>query len=224
MLLIVSGLSAQVYTKPYNLPKLDRKFLTFGFQIGINTYKAGVRPVPNLTIDTLFQVQPRGQQGFSMGILSEMRLGESFTLRFIPTLAFGQRTIEYTLLNRADTTLYQINKAIESTYLEAPLLIKFRSARINNWRTYIVGGFKYGYDLASKVNSIDNQDLVKLKRHDYSVEAGFGFDFYLEYFKFSPELRVSWGLNNTLFAESHVFSAGIERIYSRCILISFFFQ
>ena len=34
----------------------------------------------------------------------------------------------------------------------------------------------------------EGQELVKLNNHDLMIEGGFGIDFYLQYFKFSPQI------------------------------------
>ena len=44
----------------------------------------------------------------------------------------------------------------------------------------------------------EGQELVKLNNHDLMIEGGFGIDFYLQYFKFSPQIKLSHGLINIL--------------------------
>ena len=93
----------------------------------------------------------------------------------------------------------------------------------------MVGGFKYSIDLASQAH-VDNsvnppQDIViKLKKHSYSYEAGFGADFFLKYFKFSTEIKLSMGLNNIFINDQTIFAKPIESLRSKIILVSFTFE
>jgi hypothetical protein len=118
-----------------------------------------------------------------------------------------------------------VTKTIESTYLEFPIDLKFKSNRINNYRIYVLGGFKYGIDMISqaKVESKD-KDFVKLKRNDLGYEVGLGFDFYLVYFKFSPEIKMFNGLDNLLVQDGRRYSRPLKGLYSRIFLVSFNFE
>ena len=72
--------------------------------------------------------------------------------------------------------------------LTLPLLLKYRSKRLNNFAAYIVGGGKYVVDLASEEN-VDNatqdEPIVKTSSQFIAAEIGIGTDFFLPYFKFS---------------------------------------
>jgi hypothetical protein len=56
------------------------------------------------------------------------------------------------------------------------------------------------------------------------VEAGVGFDFFLEYFKFSPELRFSYGINNIIVQDETKFANPVNQLNSRIIALSFNFE
>ena len=66
------------------------------------------------------------------------------------------------------TILTSENKKIESTFIEFPISIKYKSSRYNNGRAYIITGFKYSLDLASQRN-IDDEglEIVKIKKDDF---------------------------------------------------------
>ena len=55
-------------------------------------------------------------------------------------------------------------------------------------------------------------------------EVGFGLDFYLEYFKFSPQLKLSYGLINLLKSEDSVYSNSINRLSTNGWMLSFTFE
>jgi hypothetical protein len=218
--------AAQKHTKPLNLPKLDRRPIHFGFHLGLNTMTFGLRPVGDpAKVDTVYSMEVTPQNGFTMGILGNFRLHDLINVRILPTLSFGQRTVTYTVKGIYDTAFYNIKKPVESTYLELPVILRFKSARLNNYRVYLDTGMKYGFDLSSKAGTDDKgESLLKIKRHDVSFELGVGLDVYLQYFKFSPSLRCSWGIPNIHYRENHMFSAPLDRIYSRMVLVTFYFE
>lgn len=92
-------------------------------------------------------------------------------------------------------------------------------------RSYIVTGFKVSIDLASQRN-IDDEgfDIVKIKKNDFSYEIGLGFDFYLPYFKFSPELKANFGLPNVLVDDDSIYSSSIKSMKTRGFTVSFTFE
>ena len=57
-----------------------------------------------------------------------------------------------------------------------------------------MGGVKGDIDLASNARAKKAEDLVKIKKYDYGVELGLGFQFLLRKFILSPEIKVSNGL------------------------------
>jgi len=208
-----------------NLPKYDRKLFHFGFTIGFNqmdfAIKRAQNPYYNDTLLTLY-TEPEG--GFQIGIVSNMRLHDNFDVRFIPTLSFGDRVLNYSLKTQ-DSTILSQNKRIESTFIDFPLFIKFKSNRLTNLRAYVLAGGKYSLDLASQKGNKDyNEYMVKLKKHDFSGEVGVGFDFYLEYFKFAVELKMSYGFTDLLYRENNVYTNSIEKLNSKMFWLSFTFE
>ena len=65
--------------------------------------------------DTLFILKSQDQKGFNLGIVSNFRLGRNTDLRFLPTLSFAERDINYTI--EIDGDLEEIKKDIESLLL-----------------------------------------------------------------------------------------------------------
>ncbi len=174
--------------------------------------------------DSLFVLTSKPEWGFDIGIVSNLRLGQYFDLRFIPTLSFGDRNLNYRLAYK-DTIIYDDVKRVESTLLEFPFLFKYKSARITNVRAYVVGGAKYTIDLASKQEKKDQDEvLVKLRKNDYAFELGVGFDFYLEYFKFATELKMCYGIRDLLVRDNTIYTAPINRLNSKTLMISFLFE
>ncbi|UPT68123.1 MAG: PorT family protein [Sphingobacteriales bacterium JAD_PAG50586_3] len=193
LLLVLGPLSAQRREIIKNLPKYDRQVIHFGFILGMNTMNFVVKQNPNIkSYDSVYVVETQGETGFSLGIVSNLHIGNNLDLRFLPGLSFGTRNIEYTLRTHFNGTATQTPfvKKVESTILEFPLLMKFKSNRYGNMRAYIIGGGRYSLDLASQAKVVDEgKQTIKLYRSDYMWELGFGFDFYLSTLSYRPKLR-----------------------------------
>ncbi len=212
-----------------NLPKFEHRFMHFGFLLGINSANFRLIRFPPTVYgsDTLLVLEPTSTTGFNLGIISEMHLGEYFGIRFTPNLAFSQRILTYTFETFDGIKKYEKN--IESTLINFPLNLKIKSQRLNNFGAYIIGGVSYSYDLASdasaKNNSTNLNDIfLKLGPHDFMGDLGFGTDFYLEYFKFGLELKMSYGLNDIQIRENNAFSNPIDMLKTKMFLLSFTFE
>ncbi len=228
MLSILSAtkLGAQHKRQILNLPNYDRQIVHFGFILGVNTLNFTAKPIEDIrSLDSLMTVTPQKASGFSLGIVSNLHLGDNLDFRFLPTLSFGERSLVYQIKNLAADSIYERTKPVESTLLEFPLMMKFKSQRHGNYRAYVLGGFKPTLDLASQ-DKVDSrgEKLLKLKRNDYHYEIGMGFDFYSQYFKFSPELKLAFGMRNLIIPEGNIYTSGIDRLTSRAIYLSFTFE
>jgi len=216
---------AQTTPRIENLPKYDLRPYHFGFALCINQMNFSVHPNTNYkSTDSLLTLESVPEWGFNIGIVSNLRLGEYTDLRFLPTLSFGDRMINYTI--KQDSSVVTTAKKVESTYLDFPLMFKYKSKRLNNARAYIISGVQYSVDLASQAKKTDAQknDLIKLKSNDIMCQLGVGFDFYLEYFKFSTELKMSYGLRDLLQRDNTIYTSSINRLNSKIFQLSFLFE
>lgn len=225
LLLCVSFNSfGQRHKKPQNLPRYDFKKIHFGFTLGINSLNFNINKNNNfLNNDTLLSMLSEDQKGFNLGIVSNLRLGKYTDLRFIPTLVFGERILNYSFNDQSNLPLQE--KRIESTMIDFPFSLKYKSERYNNFRTYVMCGIKYSLDIASQSEIDDEgQELVKLNNHDIMIEGGFGIDFYLQYFKFSPQIKLSHGIINILTKDSTLYTETIKNLKTSSWMISFTFE
>ena len=214
-------------SKVMNLPNYDNRLFHFGFLIAINNADFRVRYNENFFgRDTILTIQTSKESGFNLGIITDIRLGEYTNLRFIPSISFVSRNIDYVIYEKKQ--LVSRSKQVESVFLDFPLLFKYKSERANNFRAYLIAGAKYSIDMASQkdVNSLFlvNDILVKIDKTDFLAVFGVGFDFYLTYFKFSPEITFNYGLKNILVQENNVLTKPIDRLTSKIIQISFNFE
>jgi hypothetical protein len=210
-----------------NLLKYDKQRFHFGFMIGYNQYDFTMKTKGNLNeYDSLMRIYTSSLSGFNLGIVANLRLGEYFDLRFIPGLTFADRMLNYSIKynNNQEFISY---KNVESVFLDFPLLVKFKSSRMHNVRAYVVGGVQYSRDLisnAKKQAANPREIYVKVYPDDFQVQTGVGFDFYLTYFKFSTELKMSFGVPNILVPEPHIYSTSVTGLKTKVIQISFLFE
>jgi len=209
-----------------NLPKYDFKKYHFGFTLGFNEMNFVVKPAKDLEqFDTLLVIESVPDYGFNIGIVSSVRLFEYLDLRFVPTLSFGDRIIEYSLLVN-ETEIVKQQKRTETTNIDFPLTLKYKSKRLTNTRAYVVGGIRYSIDLASQYKKKANEQdvLVKLYQSDYSFEVGAGFDFFLQYFKFGIEIKMIYGIRDLLKREDNIYTQSIDKLSSKIFWLTFTFE
>jgi hypothetical protein len=214
--------------KPLNIIPViwEQKTLHFGFSLGFNTMDFNITPSQsNLQSDSLYPSVSILNPGINIQIVSGFRPSEFFEIRFLPGVAFGQRNIRF----YKNQVLYNEQQRIESSFLEFPLLLKFKGMRLNNVRPYLIGGLNYRYDLAGKKEeSPDRPVYVRLKRSDLYYELGTGLDFYLPYFKLSVEIKMSNGLRDVLVHDPvssyPKYNRAIESMRSQIWIIAFHFE
>lgn len=214
-------------TKVENLQRFDNKRIHFGFSLGINSGGFALHRKPyDLRTDTLRSIEVENQSGFNLGIVSDFHIHRNFNLRFVPTLVFAQRNLIFNF-RTFQSKNSAVVRQVESTYLDFPILFKYRSERLNNFAAYIIAGGKYSIDLASN-ERVANEDIVesiiKLKRNSTAAEVGIGTDFFLPYFKFALEAKMSYSLDNLLIRDNTELSNPIEKIVPKMFFLTLLFE
>ncbi len=224
LLIGISGSFSPIAAQQVELNQPDHDAKTYYFGITLGFQQASFHADKHerfLQYDTVLVAQPLNAVGFQLGLHATGRLTNRFEARFNPTLMFNQRNIAYTLKYPDPLDGTDVTKKIESVIFSFPVQIKFNSDRIGNFRVYMLGGVKADLDLAANARAKRADDLVKLQKFDYGVEAGIGFNFYFPSFIFSPEIKISNGLRNIHSRdESLKYSNVLDRIQSRMIMFS----
>jgi hypothetical protein len=227
--LVFSLITISIYgqkSKPKNESWYDDKPFHFGFSLGFNTMDFKITPSQQyLETDSLYPEVSKLNPGINIQIVTDLRVSKYVDLRFLPGVSFGQRNIRY-YKNRV---LYNDQQRLESSFLEFPLLLKFKGDRLNNVRPYVIGGFNYRYDLAAKKELDDEKPIyLRIKKPDLYYELGGGFDFYLPYFKLSIELKMSNGLSDVLVRDASPkhpeYVNAIDKMKSQIWVLSFYFE
>ncbi len=206
-----------------NLQHHDEKPYHFGFSLGINRMNFALKQVeetPNFDY-----VLPEPDLGFHIGIVSNLKLDNYLDLRFIPTLSFGDRYIEFYPDGYPPEPSDEIQH-LTATVMEFPLHLKYKSARMINTRAYVIGGFKYSHDLASLDDKEGDELRLALARNDIHYELGVGFDHYFYYFKFAIEVKASFGISDLKRRVEQMdrYYNPIDRLSSQTIMVSFLFE
>lgn len=221
---LIGSVHAQKYgADNYNFREFDQKSYYFGITLGYNT--SGYKPFRSkdfINSDSILAIESIGGPGFNLGIVTNLKIGSNFDLRFLPTLSFAERTIRY----QKDTRQINFNdRIVESVFVEMPFHVRYKSAPYHDFRLFVIAGVKYAFDVASESRARQAETLVKIAPNDFSVEYGAGIQFFFPYFIFSPEFKVSHGIGNILIYNPNIEeSTVLEKVLSRTFTISLHFE
>lgn len=227
ILLISSFAFSQSYVSrsAVNKPLFDYKPVHWGFTFGASssnyTIYKNAKFFASDSINIL-GIQSKPIPGFFLGPVFNIRLGMYFDLRFLINISFTQRNVDFYVISNGTYKMQTVK--IPSSYIEMPVLIKYKAQRLGNVRPYIIFGGSAKYDLASNRKIDINNPYLKVTPFDYYLELGPGLDFYFPYFKFSVELKYSSGFSNLLEIQNTSYSDPIESIRSSAFMLSFHFE
>lgn len=208
-------------TKQENLPYYDNRIIHYGFLMGIH------RSYFNITysqkfighkLDSLQSIMPPPRLGFDLGFIVNLRAGEFFDLRTTPKVGFYEYLIRYRFTDGSE-----INQLIESTMVETPLLLKYKSVKWGNSRMYIIGGIMPGIQASGNKKAAEERK-IQTANFNLNGELGLGFDIYFPLFKFSPEIRFSRGFLNMLRKDQYGYSDGMKGLNSNIFTFYLLFE
>lgn len=206
-----------------NNPNYDDRKLTYGFLIGLHSTAYQIKYADRFVtqdFDTVYSIEPGWSPGFSLGFIVNYRITDLLDFRLTPKVAFYEHTLRY--LYTDETTTEQ--KLVETTMVELPFLLKYKSERRGNIRMYMVGGVKPGLEASGKKDRENSSTNLGVTGMNLSLEAGFGFDLYYPLFKFSPEIRFSRGIVNILENTTNKYGQPLERVNTNTITLYLLFQ
>lgn len=225
-LLLAIPMQAQIFSgdNVINNPNFDLQRWSWGYFLGFNTYDFDIDYIdyiPSPATGKDFSVDRT--IGFNVGLIGNMRLSDHLDLRLEPGVAFNRINFQFT---KADSKTF---REINSTYVHIPLLLKFSTTRIDNFKPFVVGGVSTSINLSSNENNPeDNYDGVfRMTTNSYYYEIGFGIDFYLYYFKFTPSVRGIFAINDELIRDDDpdsFYTSNVDKMSTRGLFINFTFQ
>ncbi len=197
LLVLLSTISLSASAQ-MNMEEHDRKPYYFGITLAANqSYFRLSHSDLFLHQDSIMVAEPLKTVGFNLGLLANLRLTNRFDLRFNPQLFSVNKNL-YFRENYPDSATEK-----ESGIHRGELpQIKFKSDRIGNMRVYTIVGMKLDHDLASNKSVRLAEDLVKVNKTTYGFELGAGLNFHFYSFIFTPEFKISNGLNDVHVRDS----------------------
>lgn len=218
-------LRAQLFTKEKlkDLENFDKERWSWGYFLGFNTYdfKFDYRKGQNEDIKVDKSI------GFNVGLIGNMRINDYMDLRLEPGVMFVNRDLTFPKIEENGKPA---KRDVKSTYIHLPLLIKFSTKRINNFKPYVMGGISTSFNLSSNENNRDDNEQreFRMKTHTFYYELEFGIDFYLYFFKFTPSVRGVFAISDELKPDNNGpdsnYIGNVESMKSRGIFINLKFQ
>lgn len=217
------GLQAQKFRwARENNPRYDERLISYGFMIGLHTSAYQVKYSDKFvtqSFDTVHSVMAPFSPGFSLGFLVNLRLYDELDLRLMPKAGFYDHKLIYQYTNGKSQ-----DQLIETTFMEFPILAKYKSTRRGNVRMYMIGGISPSFELSGKNDVESNTANLSVKKTNVCLDVGVGFDFYFPLFKFSQEIRFSRGIADMLGPEASVFKEPLSRLNTNTVSVYFVFQ
>ncbi|MEP2670396.1 MAG: outer membrane beta-barrel protein [Cyclobacteriaceae bacterium] len=203
-------------------PNYDERKISYGFMIGIHTSAYQVKYSDQFvtqSLDTVHSVLTPFAPGFSLGFLVNLRINSDLDLRLMPKAGFYDHQLEYNYTDESSQS-----QLTETTMVEFPILLKYKSMRRGNVRMYMVGGITPSIEASGKNDIQSSSEVLDIKQTNLSLDAGIGFDFYFPLFKFSQEIRFSRGIANLLGPDPSSFKEPLNRVNTNTISVYFIFQ
>ena len=162
-------------------------------------------------------------------MLGEARLTENFQFRVAPAILFGSRHIEFHNMDtQAPDSMLHRSQDLKTIYFTCSFDLIAAAPRMGNHRPYAMLGLTPAINLTGADNS-----YIKLKRYDMYLEAGFGCDFYMPFFKVRPELKFMYSLTNSLDKDHadrlqdeamRPYALSVNKARSKVIALTFYFE
>lgn len=223
--------SAQLFSreKVQNNQNMDKQTLSWGYYFGTNNldykldYKQDKGDIINVT-----------NFGFNVGLVGDVRLNDYINFRLEPGLVIASRELNYKSNYFAGIPAEDINKTfyvreIKSTYIYVPLLMRLSTKRVNNLKPFVTFGCAAALNLSSnEKNPEDNSSRqFRSTKSNLFYDIGFGIDFYLYWFKFTPSIRGIFAFNDELIRDedpNSPWTGNIESMKTRGVFINFTFR
>lgn len=204
----------------------DYNLLRWGYFLGFSQYDFNFDYK-----DDLRDIYVKRNTGFNVGLIGNLRINDHIDLRIEPGLYITSRELYFsqTFFPGGTTRSSDLIRDVKSTYIHLPLLVKFSTKRINNFKPFVVGGISTALNLSSNQDNPDDNSngQFRIKKNNLFYEVGFGIDFYLYNFKFTPSIRGVFSMKDELVPDrdpNSPWTSNIESLKTRAVLINFTFQ
>ncbi len=223
--------SQGIFTKErlLNRENHDKKKYRWGYYLGVNSLDFKIDYVEenaDLPLEDQ-EIITNKQLGFNVGLIGNLRINDYIDLRTEPGVIFNTRTLFFP--NIVSTRANDNTREIQTTAVHIPILIKLSTKRLNNFKPFIVGGVSTSINLSSNEDNPDDNSVgeFRTKSNLLNYEIGFGIDFFLPYFKFTPSIRGVFSTTNEVVQDNILpspYTSPIDKLSTRGVFINFTFQ
>lgn len=221
------GATAQDNDKILNRPYADMKRLHYGFSVGFHNQSLGLtrNGYVSESGEAWFPEVAELAPGFCVNMMGDLRLAEHFNLRLSPGMYFGSKTVTF----REASTGELEKQSLKNSSVVVPVDLKMSAKRYHNLRPYVTAGAMAAFDVSKRKDG----ELLQLSNTDFYVTVGFGLDVYIPFFKFVPEVKFCFGLNNLLKkdrpdlvddVERQKFTKSLDKVTSNMVVFTFYFE
>ncbi|GAB3926536.1 outer membrane beta-barrel protein [Larkinella terrae] len=204
-----------------HLEDYDDKPIRYGFFFAAPATRFNIKySDAYVSADSAHQLYSPSKVGFRVGFVMSTILSEHFDVRVTPAVSLYSRSVDYNY--PGGTSRKEVR---ESTWLEFPVLLKYKSKRRMNSRMYLVGGGALGIETNVRRRETAGASRLLTKNRDLTVEYGIGFEQFFEFFKFAPEIRFSHGLVN-LFEpnQGNTANIGLQKLRTHTVTLYLTFE
>jgi len=205
-----------------HLINYDDQWIHYGFLVGLHSSKYVINYADVFTtdaLDTLHSVVPGNLGGFKVGFLANMKVAEYLDFRASITVGFYENDLTYRMTDGSN-----VRELKDATMVEMPLLLKYKSARRGNLAVYMLAGINPSIEAAGSTDERDVSQKLELQNWNMAIDVGVGLDMYQRFFKFSPEIRYSYGLRNMLTDARNDFSLPLQRLTTQNLSLFLTFE
>ena len=205
-----------------NLPSFDEKKIRFGYYIGFNQYDFKI----NYNLNPEYSIKINRGTGINVGLIGELKINDNIRLSVEPGLYSNNKELifnERSQFTNYNDTIWKV----KSNNIHLPILIKYSSKRVCNFRPYLKGGISTSLNLGNVDNNLQSYGFVNnhFNNTNFYYELSFGIDFYLRYFKFSPSIRGVFSVRNEKKKNipDNPWTGYVDKFFTRAIFVNFSF-
>ncbi len=219
--LITHFVQAQtVQYRPKFMENYEDKPVHYGFlfALPLTRYNLTYSSEFNNANDSINLIKAPITKGFRMGFVMNMYLNDRWDVRTTPTVALYERSVEYQFQHSTKS------ETRESTWIEIPILFKYKSERRMNSRMYLLAGATFGIETNVRKRTLPGNGKLSTNNYDITIDYGIGFEQFLPYTKFTPEIRFSHGFLNSYVQPDHPLTMGIGRLTTHSVGLYLMFE
>jgi hypothetical protein len=223
MLLALAGLLPAQRMHHFDIRKMNLGF-TMGLAVAGYDMTDQINQTDPATGWVLKSVDVVRKPGIYLGLISSLKLSNNFDFRFLPSVSLEERDFIFHMDSTINLSPPIVRKKIETSNLNMPFLIKFKSNYYKRTRLFLQMGIQPSFNLSSNRKVKNDPDLLKTQGFDVAYVASFGIDLYGERLKLSPEIRFTRGMRNLYVNDRTRFPFAISDLFSQLLVFNINFE